>query len=79
MTLYDYKKKYVLKFPCCKKGNMTLCFKIIFLIIGWSIVIFVAVADIMEFVKSFGDILKDLLTFLSENIDTLVVIINMFF
>jgi hypothetical protein len=79
MTLYDYKKKYVLKFPCCKKGNMTLCFKIIFLIIGWSIVIFVAVADIMEFVKSFGDILKDILTFLSENIDTLVVIINMFF
>ena len=79
MTLYDYKKKYVLKFPCCKKGNMTLCFKIIFLIIGWFIVIIVAVLDIMEFVKSFGDILKDVLTFLSENIDTLVVIINMFF
>ena len=39
MTLYDYKKKYVLKFPCCKKGNMSLCFKICFLIIGWAIVI----------------------------------------
>ena len=79
MTLYDYKKKYVLKFPCCKKGNMTLCFKIIFLIIGWFIVIIVAVLDIIEFIKSFGDILKDILTFLSENIDALVVIINMFF
>ena len=79
MTLYDYKKKYRLKFPCCKKGNMTLCFKIIFLIIGWSIVIIVGFVDVKIFLDSFGVILGDLLTFLSDNIDALVNIINMFF
>ena len=71
MTLYDYKKKYRLKFPCCKKGNMNLCFKIIFLIIGF--------VDVKIFLDSFGVILGDLLTFLSDNIDALVNIINMFF
>ena len=79
MTLYDYKKKYVLKFPCCKKGNMTLCFKIVFLIIGWSIVIILGCFDIKVFLNSFGDILKDLLTLISDNIDSLITIINMFF
>ena len=79
MTLYDYKKKYRLKFPCCKKGNMTLCFKIIFLIIGWSIVIIVGFVDVKIFLTSFGVILGDLLTFLSDDIDALVNIINMFF
>jgi hypothetical protein len=79
MTLYDYKKKYVLKFPCCKKGNMTLCFKIIFLIIGWSIVIILGICDVKIFLDSFGNILKELLTFISEHIDALVKIINMFF
>ena len=39
MSLYDYKKKYQLKFPCCKKGNMANCFKKVFLSIAYLIVI----------------------------------------
>ena len=58
---------------------MTLCFKIIFLIIGWSIVIIVGFVDVKIFLTSFGVILGDLLTFLSDDIDALVNIINMFF
>ena len=40
MALYDYKKKYKLKFPCCKKGDMASCFKKVFLSIAFLIIIF---------------------------------------
>ena len=78
MTLYDYKKKYVLKFPCCKKGNMSLCFKICFLIIGWAIVIAIGIADFFQFIVIFGDFIEIIIKLLIKYFDTIVDILDLF-
>ena len=66
MTLYDYKKEYVLKFPCCKKGNMSLCFKIIFLIISWFFIILIGTIDLVAFFKVFNKYLSVIIKFIKN-------------
>lgn len=54
MALYDYKKKYKVTFPFCKKGDMSACLKIILNIIGYFIIsvfgfiIFIFVAEMLS-------------------------------
>ena len=78
MTLYDYKKKYKLKFPCCKKGDMTLCFKIVFLIVGWLIVIIMGSAIIAELIILYNDYIKDIANLIINNFEAIVQFINNF-
>ena len=66
MTLYDYKKEYVLKFPFCKKGNMSLCFKIIFLIISWFFIILIGTIDLVAFFKVFNKYLSVIIKFIKN-------------
>ena len=58
MTLYDYKKEYVLKFPCCGKGNMSCCCRVIFLIISWFIIILIGIFVAMIAMQTIQVILK---------------------
>ena len=78
MTIYDYKKKYELKFPCCKKGDMTLCFKIVLLVVGWLIVIIMGLAifgGLLNFYKSY---IKKIADFIIEHFSEIVEIIKIF-
>ena len=82
MTLYDYKKKYEIKFPCCKKGNMSLCIKIVFLIIGWFVIILLGIvlsisifnifstyiSAITKFIKNNNELSREILKFLISKI-----------
>ena len=78
MAIYDYKKEYELKFPCCKKGNMTSCFKYVFLIIAWLIVIALGLAIIAELIILYEAYFKDIIKFILENEKNFVKIINIF-
>jgi hypothetical protein len=78
MTLYDYKRKYELKFPCCKKGNMTLCFKISFLTIGWLIVIGFGGVILLYILGVFLKGIYVICDFIVKNFDLILQIINAF-
>ena len=78
MTLYDYKRKYELKFPCCKKGNMTLCFKISFLTIGWLIVIGFGGVILLYILSIFLKGIYVICDFIVKNFDLILQIINAF-
>ena len=78
MTLYDYKRKYELKFPCCKKGNMTLCFKISFLTIGWLIVIGFGGVILLYILSIFLKGIYIICDFIVKNFDLILQIINAF-
>ena len=77
MTLYDYKKNYVLKFPCCKKGNMTLCFKIVILIIGWLLVILFILGNLVLLNNIFESFIGQLIEFMINNVDEIIEIISL--
>ena len=77
MTLYDYKKNYVLKFPCCKKGNMTLCFKIVILIIGWLLVILFILGNLVLLNNIFESFIGQLIEFMINNVDVIIEIISL--
>ena len=78
MTLYDYKKNYQLKYPCCKEEDMSLCVKIVVLIVGWSVVIALGVDIFIRvyylFNKYFGKIVK----FIIDNFELVIMIMNLF-
>ena len=66
MTLYDYKKEYVLKFPCCGKGNMSCCCRVIFLIISWFIIILIGIFDLAAFFKVFQEFVSPIVKFIKK-------------
>ena len=67
MTLYDYKKKYEIKFPCCKKGNMSLCIKIVFLIIGWFVIIVLGIVLSISIFRIFSTYISAITKFIKNN------------
>lgn len=77
MTLYDYKRNYVLKFPCCGKGNMTLCFKIILLIFGWILVIILGIFDLVGAIAIIAKYLLPIFEFANENLDIVAFVIDL--
>ena len=66
MTLYDYKKEYVLKFPCCKRGNMSCCCKVIFLTISWFFIIIIGIFDLLAFFKVFNEFVSPIVEFIKK-------------
>ena len=76
MALYDYKIDYVLKFPCCKKGNMTLCIKIGFLVISWAFIIIYGGHIIKGFGKIFKEYLLVIITIIQTNYENAVQSMN---
>ena len=78
IAIYDYKKDYALKFPCCKKGNMTLCFKIVILIIGWLIVIILGFVAFVKVIGILKEYISPFITTIVDNLDTIIQIIATF-
>ena len=68
-TLYDYKKQYKVTFPCCHKGDMSLCFKIIIYIIGYLVMIILAIIFCVVAYNFIKDYIVPILEFIIENYD----------
>ena len=77
MALYDYKKKYHLKFCCCKKGDFSKCIKITIYVIGYLIIIILGLVLLILFFAVFDQYLKPLLEFIITNIDLIVSIVDL--
>ena len=77
MALYDYKKKCSFKFPCCGKGNFSLCLKLSIYIIGYLLVIILGIVILINAHAFFSDYVTPLVEFLVENIDVVVKILDM--
>ena len=75
-TLYDYKKIHKVTFPCCNKGDMSKCFKIIIYIVGYSLVVVLGIIIIVITFNFIKDYIKPLLTFLVEGLETISNILN---
>ena len=78
ITLYDYKKKNEVKFPCCNKGDLSLSFKITVNIIGYLIAILLAAILYIEVEYFFREYIQDILNLMVNNIDILLEIISSF-
>ena len=75
-TLYDYKKIYVLKFPCCHKGDMSKCFQIIIYIFGYFLVISIGIGLIILVFRFIDKYIKDILKFVLESLDIIYKLLN---
>ena len=77
LALYDYKKKYILKFPCCKKGNMSLCFKLVFLNIFFLFIIFFWFLVIVFIIFTIGKKMEDVSFFIINNYNLVTKVMDM--
>lgn len=75
-TLYDYKKVYVIKFPCCHKGDMSKCFKIIFYIVGYFLVIVLGLILIIATFAFIDKHISQIFELLLNGLDTIYKLLN---
>ena len=78
MTLYDYKKNYQLKYPCYKEEDMSLCVKIVVLIVGWSVVIALGVDIFIRVYDLFNKYFYKIVKFIIDNFELVIMIMNLF-
>jgi hypothetical protein len=78
MTLYDYKRKYKVSFPFCKKGDMSRCLKIVLNILGYFIITVFGFAIIILTIGIINEYIAPILDFLLENFDFVVLAIEKF-
>ena len=76
LALYDYKQEYTLKFPCCKKGNMSLCFKLVFLIIFYAIIIFFWFILILFVIMAIRNKMENISYFIIKYFDLVMSFLN---
>ena len=77
MTLYDYKRKYTLKFPCCGKGNFTLCLKLVINIIGYTLIIILGILIFVFAVAIFANYVEPIIELMIEYIDIVGEVLDM--
>ncbi len=77
MTLYDYKRKYELKFPCCGKGNFTLCIKLVILIIGYIFIIAFGIVDVIGILGLFAQYIVPIIEIINDNLDVVGFILDL--
>ena len=70
-ALYDYKKKHKVTFPCCHKGDMSKCFKIIVKVVGYSLIIILGLAFISLAIKFINDYIIPIFVFIIDNWDNI--------
>ena len=68
VALYDYKKKYEIKYPCCKKKDCSFCLKIFINVIGYFLI---TVFGTIVFVLTYGFLSEYFTTILELMIDHL--------
>ena len=78
MTLYDYKRKYKVSFPFCKKGDMSRCLKIVLNILGYFIITIIGLLIIIAAFALISQYIAPILDLLLENFDFVVTIIEEF-
>jgi len=76
MTLYDYKRKYKVSFPFCKKGDMSRCLKIVLNIFGYFIISIFGFLIIIIAIGVIGKYIAAILIILLENFDFVVEVIE---
>ena len=77
-AIYDYKKSNKTPFPCCKKGNFSLFFKIMVYMIGFLIVIILGIFLLIllsNFIKGF---IVPIIELIIDNINIVKVIVSIF-
>ena len=79
MALYDYKKKYSVKFPFCKKGDFSKCLKITVYVVGYLLVIILGFFLLIIFLNVFDRYLSPILEFIILNIDSIVTIVDLIY
>ena len=77
LALYDYKRKYKLKFPCCKKGNMSLCFRLVFLNVAFLVIIIFYFLIISFVIMAIGNRMEDVSFFIIDNNDLVNKVMDM--
>ena len=75
-TLYDYKKKTKVTFPCCHKGDMSKCFRLTIYIVGYFTVIVVGIILIALGIAFISSYIAPILKFLVEGLDYIYKILN---
>jgi len=78
MTLYDYKRKYKVTFPFCKKGDMSRCLKIVLNIFGYFILTILAIILLMFAIEFVNEYIAPILEFILDNFDLVVMVIEEF-
>ena len=78
MTLYDYKRKYKVTFPFCKKGDMSRCLKIVLNIFGYFILTILAILLLMFAIEFVNEYIAPILEFILDNFDLVVMVIEEF-
>lgn len=78
MALYDYKKKYVVKFPFCKKGDFSRCLRITINVVGYFIIIIIGIVLFALGYNFFNEYIQPLAEFMLDHLDFLGEIINLF-
>ena len=78
MTLYDYKRKYKVSFPFCKKGDMSRCLKIVLNIFGYFIITVLSIPLLLITIGLIDKYIVPILDILLENFDFVVEVIEEF-
>ena len=78
MVLYDYKKKYELRCKCKKNVDMSFKIKLIVLIVGWLIVVFLGLIVLGAFSDAFLKDIKEIYNFVKDNLGLVAQIMDLF-
>lgn len=77
MSLYDYKKEYKMKFPCCKKGNFSLCLKLCVNIVGYLLIIILGIIIFVFGISFLVLYILPLVEFIIDQFDLVVEILDL--
>ena len=76
IAFYDYKKESKLTLPCSKSKDCSTCFKVVFNIIGYSLIIVLG-GFLLLFLISFVELyIRPLIDLVKENLDIILIIIS---
>ena len=78
ITLYDYKRKYKLNFPFCKKGDFSRCLKITLNIVGYFFIFLMGVILLHLSVATINEYIRPFVEFIIGNFELFIQIASLF-
>ena len=78
ITLYDYKRKYKLNFPFCKKGDFSRCLKITLNIVGYFFISLMGVILLQLSVATINEYIRPFVEFIIGNFELFIQIASLF-
>ena len=76
VAIYDYKRSSKRPFPCCKKGNFSLFFKIIVYALGFLIVITLGIFLLILLIGFITRYVSPLIEFIIDNFDIIIELVK---